>query len=240
MTSIPRIRHLHFDDVESTMEAARAETEASPGEFLLVTAERQRAGRGTRGRPWHSPRGNVYLTLAVPRIHLSQDRLRLFPLEAGLALWEAAATFVAPSSRERLRLKWPNDLLWEGRKAAGMLLEASGEHVFTGIGINIAEAPDVTDGGTPSARLVDAGIPEEAGLEMAKAFAGTLRDRLSAPGAHDTLSLWRARALWNRPFRLRDRAGAPEVLPVDVGDDGRLLVRHAEGREEWLAAEYLA
>src|SRR5690606_34367145 len=138
----------------------------------------------------------------------------------------------------RLRLKWPNDLLWEGRKTAGMLIEASADHVFAGAGINIAEAPEITDGGTPSGRLADAGIGKGAGLELAESFAGILRNRLARPGIEDILPLWRARALWHSPFRLRDRAGTPEVTPVDVNADGRLRVRLADGREEWLVSEY--
>jgi biotin-(acetyl-CoA carboxylase) ligase len=247
------LRHLHFDTVESTMEAARAHADAhgdgktdgsGAADFLLVTAERQSAGRGTRGRPWHSPRGNLYLTLAIARRHLPPERLVLFPLEAGLALWEAAAALLPPESRARLRLKWPNDLLWEGRKTAGMLLEASADHVYAGVGINILEAPEVTDGGTPSGRLADAGMGEDAGLSLAKSFGGNLRDRLLGPGAGDAPSdvvpLWRARALWDQPMRLRDRAGRPEVLPLDVNTEGHLRVRFVDGREEWLVSEYLA
>lgn len=238
-----RIRHLHLETVESTMETARHE--AGESDFLLVTAESQNAGRGTRGRPWHSPRGNVYLTLAIHRRHLPPSRLRLFPLEAGWALWEATAPLLPPGARSRLRLKWPNDLLWEDRKAAGMLLEASADHVFAGVGVNITEAPPVQDGGTESARLADAGITGEgAGLELAKLFSEAVRDRLLLPeattGTQDILQLWSARAQWNKHLRLRDRPGRPEVLPLDVNAEGHLRVRFADGREEWLVSEYLA
>jgi BirA family biotin operon repressor/biotin-[acetyl-CoA-carboxylase] ligase len=242
-----RLRHHHHDAVDSTMEAARAAaaelSKSSPGDFLLVTAERQTAGRGTRGRPWHSPPGNIYMTLAIPRQLLPPARLQLFPMDAGLALWEAASHLLPPESGSRLRLKWPNDLLWESRKAAGMLLEAATDHIFVGVGVNIAEAPEVTDGGTPSGRLADAGIGDGWGLELALSFGGILRDRLSAPSemdAGDTLARWRAAAEWDRPLRLRDRAGRPEVTPVDVNAEGHLCVRFADGHEEWLIAEYLA
>lgn len=244
--TMPRVRHVHFAEVDSTMEAARLEASRSaPGAFALVTADAQTAGRGTRGRPWHSPRGNVYLTLAVPRRLLPPARLGLFPLEAGIALWEAVATCLAPQARASLRLKWPNDLLWEGRKAAGMLIEASAEHVFVGVGINIAEAPPVADGGTPSVRLADAGAGEDSGARIAEGFAETLRARLEGSptgdkNSGDVVSLWRARAAWDRPCRLRDRAGTPAVTPLDINTDGHLKVRHDDGREEWLVSEYLA
>jgi BirA family biotin operon repressor/biotin-[acetyl-CoA-carboxylase] ligase len=237
------VKHLHFESVDSTMETARREAGNTPAEFLLVTAEGQTSGRGTRGRPWHSPKGNIYITLAIPRPLLDPTRLGLFPLEAGLALWEATSALLPPAARESLRLKWPNDLLWEGRKAAGMLLEATSDFLFVGVGINLGEAPEVVDGGTPSARLKDAGIGEDAGLELAKSFGGNLRDRLM-PSAHggvrNTVEDWRARALWNKPLILRDRPTRPEVYPADLNSEGHLKVRFADGREEWLVSEYLA
>lgn len=232
------------------METARREALEHPGrggDVLLVTAETQTGGRGTRGRPWHSPRGNVYLTVALARERIPPERLGLFPLETGLALWEATVALLPPASRDSLRLKWPNDLLWEGRKAAGMLLEATAEHVFIGVGVNLVEAPAIADGGTPSARLSDAGLAEDAGLELAKSFAGNLRDRLMLSGppdgrdpVPDLLRQWRTRALWNKALILRDRPDRPEVFPVDLNAEGHLKVRFADGHEEWLISEYLA
>src|SRR5690606_8048333 len=238
--------------VESTMDtareqAARAESAAS---WLLITAEHQTAGRGTRGRPWISPPGNLYLTLVIPRTALPLARLGLFPLETGLAVRDATAPLLHPSSRGALRLKWPNDLLWEGRKVAGMLLEATTEHVFAGVGLNLAYAPVIEDGGTPGGRLADAGLDETAGLPLARAFAENLRARLATPFIPHTaftpgtaagiLAAWRAHAQWDKTLRLRDRPGHPAVLPLDLNQDGHLLVRHTDGHEEWLVSEYLA
>src|SRR5690606_27296932 len=160
-------------------------------------------------------------------------RLALFPLETGLAVWEAAAALLPPPARAALRLKWPNDLLWEGRKVAGMLLEATADHVFVGVGINLAHAPEITDGGTPGGRLADAGIDEAAGLPLAKAFAEHLRERLSnrVQDTRSILDAWRTRAQWDIPLRLRDRPLRPRVLPLDLNEDGHLLVRHDDGRE---------
>jgi len=251
------IRHLHFTDIESTMEAARRE--ASNHDFLLVTAETQSRGRGTQGRPWHSPKGNVYLTAAVHRKFLPPGRLRLFPLEAGLVLWETAAIFISPPHRSFLRLKWPNDLLWENRKAAGMLLESAGNHMLIGAGINVAEAPLVSDGGTPSACLAEAGASPESSSLVAEEFFRRLQNRLApalevskmkpeTEGASlslpeelpDVLSEWKAKATSEVSFHVRSRPGRPKVLPLDVNSDGHLRVRFEDGHEEWLVSEYLA
>ncbi len=233
-----RARHLHFDEIGSTMDAARRE--AKIGHFLLITAESQTRGRGTRGRPWKSPKGNIYFTIAVPRRLLPAARLSLYPLEMGIVLRKTAASFLPPANRENLKLKWPNDLLWEGRKAAGTLMESTADHLFVGIGINVREAPSITDGGTPSACLVEGGAAADCGLALAKSFFADLQSRLASPALENLPTEWKAKALWNKHFHLRDRADRPRIFPVDVNSEGHLRVRFDDGREEWLVSEYLA
>jgi biotin-[acetyl-CoA-carboxylase] ligase BirA-like protein len=219
------------------MEAARAA--ASGHDFLLVTAERQTQGRGTKGRAWQSPQGNIYLTAAVHRNFLPPERMRLFPLEAGLALWETAASFLPPAQRNGLRLKWPNDLLWNQRKVAGMLMESTGDYLLIGAGINIGLAPEVSDGGTASAALIEAGADPECGLPLAKDFFEHLRKALTLALRQTLLEEWKLKALWEVPLRLRDRPGQSAVLPVDINSEGHLRVRFNDGHEEWLVSEYL-
>src|SRR6185436_13468607 len=111
------------------------------------------------------------------------------------------------SARGNLRLKWPNDLLWEGRKAAGMLVESTGDHLFVGVGVNILAAPPVADGGSPSACLAEAGADPDCALPLAKDFFKRLQDRLTDSGPRNILAEWKAKALWDVSFRLRDREG---------------------------------
>ena len=219
------------------MESARREAPAH--DFLLITAESQTHGRGTKGRAWQSPKGNIYFTVALHRKFLPPERLRLFPLESGLSLWETAVETLPPSNRSDFRLKWPNDLLWNHRKVAGMLLETTGEHALIGVGINVAEAPEVTDGGTPSACLVEAGADPDCGLWLAEAFVENIQERLSKTDIPDVIPEWKSKASWDVPFLLRDRPGRPRVVPVDVNSDGHLRVRFEDGREEFLISEYL-
>ena len=233
-----QIHHIHFDSLESTMEAARRE--ASGYDFLLITADMQTQGRGTKGRPWHSPVGNVYLTLAVHRKFLPPSRLRLFPLEAGLALWETAAACLPLENRSQLRLKWPNDLLWERRKVAGMLLETAGDHALVGLGVNVIEAPPISDGGTESACLTEGGADPDCSSLLASGFSEAIQERLTKTTTQDILAEWKEKILWDIPLRLRDRPGQPQVLPVDINADGHLKIRFYDGREEWLVSEYLA
>jgi BirA family biotin operon repressor/biotin-[acetyl-CoA-carboxylase] ligase len=232
---------LHLESAESTMDAARAA--ARDQDFLLVTAAVQTRGKGTRGRVWQSQAGNVHMTVGIHRRHLPPDRLALLPLEIGILLWEEAAARIAPESRPRLALKWPNDLLLEGAKAAGVLIEGSGEMMLVGAGVNVAQAPEVADGGSPSACLSQAGMPSGGARDFAEGFFRRLLAAYQDPAAFDpeaVLMAWQSRSDWNRRHRLRDRPGTPIVQPVSLNRHGHLLVRHADGATEWLVSEYLA
>jgi BirA family biotin operon repressor/biotin-[acetyl-CoA-carboxylase] ligase len=102
-----------------------------------VTAEEQTAGRGRNGRTWHSPPGNLYISVLL-RPALPPRALGRLSILSGLALIEALERPGAPFA-----LKWPNDLLLGGRKVAGMLLEArtlgeTVQAVVAGAGVNFA------------------------------------------------------------------------------------------------------
>lgn len=235
-----RTSELHLTECESTMLSARGLLAGQ--DFLLVTSGTQTGGKGTRGRAWQSPPGNVYMTVGIHRGRLPPERLALLPLELGLVLWEEAAARIDASLRRGLTLKWPNDLLLDGRKAAGMLMESHGDHLLCGVGVNVAVAPEVGDGGAPAARLADAGVAPEDCRAFAEGFYRRARAALEDPGSFDpeaVLMGWQARCDWNRAHRLRDREGMPRVQPVMLNRQGHLLVRKADGSTEWLVSDYL-
>ena len=128
--------------VDSTnAEAARRAPELSGPEWIL--ALEQTAARGRRGRAWANPPGNFAATL-VMRPTESPDRVALRSFVAALALHDA---LVAATGRAQgLALKWPNDVLLNGGKLAGILLESAGRgsalsHFAIGVGVNLADAP---------------------------------------------------------------------------------------------------
>lgn len=130
--------------VDSTnAEAARIAAGLAGPEWIL--ALEQTAARGRRGRAWVSPAGNFAATL-VMRPTESPDRVALRSFVAAVALWEA---LVAATKRpDAFTLKWPNDVLLNGGKLAGILLESSGagrdlSHFCIGVGANLRTAPDV-------------------------------------------------------------------------------------------------
>lgn len=235
------IREIRLESAESTMESARS---ALSGEdFLLVTAATQTRGKGTRGRPWQSLRGNLHMTVALHRRHLPPARMALLPLEIGLLLWDEAASRLPASARKALLLKWPNDLLLDGGKAAGVLMESHGNHLLCGVGVNVAVAPEVEDGGSPTACLSAAGMPEGDAPAFAEGFFRRVMGAFTADGEGDpagVLLAWQGRCDWERSHRLRERPGAPWVRPISLNRHGHLLVRHADGASEWLVSDYLA
>jgi BirA family transcriptional regulator, biotin operon repressor / biotin---[acetyl-CoA-carboxylase] ligase len=205
----------------------------------------QTAGRGRRARPWVSPLGNFYATLLLhPTEPPEQVALRSFA--AALALRDA---FVALTGLpEVLKLKWPNDVLLNGGKVAGILLESSstaqGMHLAVGIGVNLIAAPDasiVEAGAVPPVSLLG-----ETGIRVTP---GAFLDALAVAFAR-----WEAifvtegfaplRAEW-----LAHAARLGEVIRARTGDQtregvfetidsaGNLLLRMAQGPVAIPAAE---
>ena len=116
-----------FDEVESTNETATS----FPADSVII-ATRQTKGRGRYGRKWESPTGNLYLSAVVSDFG---KKTPLLAFLAGVSVAEALTEF-------KVRLKWPNDVLLNGGKVAGILLERTEKNtVIIGIGINVANAP---------------------------------------------------------------------------------------------------
>ncbi|MEC9348030.1 MAG: biotin--[acetyl-CoA-carboxylase] ligase [Pseudomonadota bacterium] len=141
-----RFRHIRLDDVGSTNDEARSRMIVFPGEEFVVTGVRQLSGRGRRGRTWVSPEGNVYASFLI-RAQAPTGRLPELSFVAALAVAEAASAFVDPPGR--VRCKWPNDVLVDGAKVSGILLETATDTsgkmvVIAGIGINVATKPSDT------------------------------------------------------------------------------------------------
>lgn len=115
-----------FNEVSSTNTLAR---DMDVG--TIVMAESQTAGRGRYGRVWQSPRGNLYASFVFP----NKDNLKKYlSFITGLALAESLPEF-------DVCLKWPNDVLLDGKKLAGILLETTDDKIIVGIGVNLVSSP---------------------------------------------------------------------------------------------------
>jgi BirA family biotin operon repressor/biotin-[acetyl-CoA-carboxylase] ligase len=170
----PGVGLVRLSQVDSTNAEARRRAEAGGAEHgpLWIMAERQTAGRGRRGRAWETLEGNLAATLllrpqASPPAQLS--------FAAALAVAEMAAVF-APLAA--ITVKWPNDVLADGRKLAGILLEGGPPlpnkgWLAVGIGVNLAHFPDGTE--FPATSLAALGVappaPDAALAVLAARFA---------------------------------------------------------------------
>lgn len=196
-------------------------------EGAWLRAGRQTGGRGRMGRSWESPDGNLYCSTLV---RLSTND----PLPHTLALVAANAVhaLVAPLCAGQARIKWPNDVLVDGAKIAGILLERSGDAVVVGIGINVRGHPVGLD--RPVTSLAAQGADS--------ADAAALLERLAQLFAH-WLAVWRAQGLepvrthWllnahppGTPMRVVQPDGETVEGSFDTLDgQGMLILRLANG-----------
>ncbi|MDJ0894469.1 MAG: biotin--[acetyl-CoA-carboxylase] ligase [Alphaproteobacteria bacterium] len=140
----PAYRLVALDSVDSTNEHAKALAEEGAEDGTLIWALEQTSGRGRMGRDWSSPPGNLYCSLVLrPDCDLATAAELGFV--AALGVGDALGQLVPPMTE--LHFKWPNDVLLEGRKVCGILLEASAssegalDYVILGVGLNIASRP---------------------------------------------------------------------------------------------------
>ncbi len=143
------IRHAELD---STSSEARRLAEAGEQRPVWIIAERQTAGRGRRGRTWETATGNLAATLLL-RPDAPPAIIGQLSFAAALAVADTATHF-APGAA--ITVKWPNDVLAQGRKLAGILLEAGDGWLAIGIGINLARFPEGTE--FPATSLAQLGI----------------------------------------------------------------------------------
>ena len=207
------------------MPIAAEEARKGASHGTLVLAEEQTAGRGRRGRGFHSPAGeNLYFTLIL---RLDQDRLRRLPLAVPLGVCQAVAALGVDAE-----IKWPNDIWVGGRKLSGMLIDVDGDVAYPGIGINVngdpTRTPDLRDIATSIARELSHSVDREsllAGIcsELERAI-GLSSEMLHSEYASRSMVLGRT----------------VEVSPSGSGDpfegtaaaielDGTLVVRTAAG-----------
>jgi BirA family biotin operon repressor/biotin-[acetyl-CoA-carboxylase] ligase len=229
-----------LDEVDSTNDEAARQLAAGRPDPFVVLARRQSRGRGRFGRAWHSAaNGNLYGSFAF-RPRVPPDRMQTFTLWMGVNVCELIVNFtgLAPG------LKWPNDLVFGGRKAGGMLTEARVDadqirDLVFGLGLNVNSSPGAW--------------PEELGrraVSLSEMAGGPLDfNRLAAALIGRVLLAYEGFAtgehrrnfadLWNRFDLLKgrsvgvvegDRRHAGTVLGID--DEGALLLRDQQGRSQ--------
>lgn len=128
-----------FESVNSTMDIARAEAEQGASEWTVIQAREQIGGRGRRGNQWSSPIGNLYQSIIL---YPKQNRAEWGQLSFVIAVALKDACVSVGMTPDIINLKWPNDVLINGQKLAGILIEAHDNYVIVGTGVNIDHAPE--------------------------------------------------------------------------------------------------
>jgi BirA family biotin operon repressor/biotin-[acetyl-CoA-carboxylase] ligase len=221
---------IHFDVVESTMAEIDRLAAAGAAEGVMVAADHQTRGRGRRGRVWTSEPGASLLCSLLLRPNLPPGRLGPLPLVAGLAVAEA----IEDVARVPCQLKWPNDVLIDGRKVAGILVQSRSmadavEYVNVGMGINVSTGGGIPDTGTSLAEHAAPVFPDVLLDALIRRFSDRYEWFLTSGGRPD-LSDWRRRAVMlDEVIRVITGAGDVRGRFVDVDSDGSMIIEMETG-----------
>jgi BirA family transcriptional regulator, biotin operon repressor / biotin---[acetyl-CoA-carboxylase] ligase len=230
------------DELDSTQRLARELARGGADEGTTVIAERQTTGRGRLGRHWHSPPGlNLYCSVVL-RPAVAPAAVPCLALIAGLAVVDAVREVAGLAGA----LKWPNDVLLDGRKVAGILTEMEAEvervhFVIAGIGVNVnaADFPPDLAGKATSLRLAGGQPVDRAAFAagLLAALEGRYR-RFLAAGFAAMRSEWEAcSALTGKEVRVTAPEGEVAGRVLGVDDDGALRLAGPRGELRVVAGE---
>jgi len=210
-------RHEHFEQLDSTNTRARRLAAEGAPHGTVVTAAEQTAGRGRQGRVWTAPTGGALLYSAIVRP--LDERHLMLPLAVPLAVCEAAEE-LRPGIE--CRVKWPNDVWLDGRKLAGVLIEARPQDgwAVVGVGLNLSIARDEFP---PELQDTAISLFDPSGGEAPTASEALSRalDRWTEAEPEEVLASWRRRdALRGRQVAWDGGSGVAD----GVDDRGYLLV----------------
>jgi BirA family biotin operon repressor/biotin-[acetyl-CoA-carboxylase] ligase len=234
-------RLIAYETIGSTSDEAKRFARDGAEEGLIVWAKTQTAGRGRRGRVWVSPPGNLHMSLVL-RPHCRAGVAAQLGFVAALGM-AAALRELAPGVA--IRCKWPNDLLANGKKIAGILLESemvAGEcpdFVVIGIGVNLTSSPENTR--YPTTSLTKEGIDgiasEIALARFVRCFA-TWLDAWQKDGFAPIRDAWLSQAVGlGEPIQVRLERDTLDGRFLDLADDGALMLGTLGGSRRIAAGE---
>jgi BirA family biotin operon repressor/biotin-[acetyl-CoA-carboxylase] ligase len=237
----PPFRLITYETIGSTNDEAKRLARAGEAEGLVIRADQQTSGRGRRGRTWVSPPGNLYSsTLLRPRCRAAAAAQLGFV--AALGVGDAIGA-LAP--RVGLRCKWPNDVLANGKKISGILLETemvSGDRpdfVVLGVGINLVSAP--RDAPYPATSLAEEGAPGVTPAVMLATFVGYFAAWLTmwrTEGFAPIREAWLKRTTGlGDPIRVRLERDTLDGRFLDLDEDGALMLEIAGAQRRIAAGE---
>lgn len=223
-------RVLYYPQVTSTMDVARQEAQQGAAEGTVIIAEEQTAGKGRMRRLWITPGGNIALSII------------LYPEVPHLPYLIMLASLAVVYSIEKvtglaLQIKWPNDVLINGKKVCGILIESDVRknrvaYAVIGIGINVnlklADYPEITS--------IATSLADESGKSVSRVdlirhlLVETERLYLTLPIGETVYREWREKLVTlGRRVKVSSGEAIFEGIAESVAADGSLLLRHANG-----------
>lgn len=232
----------HYVDVSSTQDIIKTHlNEAADGKLrIAVQADIQSSGRGRHGREWVSPEGNLFATLAFrPARKLAE--FGLYAYVTALALYDAASHYDERGAAQ-IALKWPNDLMVNDQKAAGILMEhyahQGADYLLVGLGVNLASAPEGKS--VLSQCFGDIEIESRDFLKTFLAAFDAWDQRLSSHGAEDIAAAWQDKA-WRLDqsitAKLGDRHYSGQFDRID--EIGSMIIQLENGEKRRITAGQL-
>ncbi len=227
-----------FDEIDSTNQEAQRRLAAGARAATWITAEQQTAGRGRSGRSWQSLEGNLFASLLLP-LECPPHVLHQLSLVSGLALHNAVSACDLPEDRSSaVRLKWPNDVLIDDAKVAGILVESSvvGSLAVAvlGFGVNLKSAPDLPNRKTVSLAALDIAISPAEFLEtLDHSLATAIRLWDLGAGFDRIREAWLEHAFAiGHPMSVNANAGNVTGTFAGLDKDGALLISTSGGKIE--------
>ncbi|MEM6615900.1 MAG: biotin--[acetyl-CoA-carboxylase] ligase [Pseudomonadota bacterium] len=219
-----------FTSIDSTSaEAARLYENGAPLPIVVLAGE-QLKGRGRRGRYWVSKPGNLYSTFAFPEISDRGD-VAGYVFASTLAVRDAVSSLLPDDRRSQIRIKWPNDVEYDGHKLSGILLERYQRHnrepaIFIGCGINCAHAPDLSDRAVTSLAALNGNADVEICFAALKQALAHWLSVYASDGLAPLRQAWLASARGlGEPIRVALATETLDGVFEGLDESGQLMVR---------------
>ncbi len=223
----------HYPLLDSTNEEAKRILQSGAQNNLVLIAAQQQSGRGRGGKEWVSDEGNLFMSIISTHSAISQPQH--LPFIAALAVAQSLNT--APN----LHIKWPNDVMIEGRKCCGILVERHKNGLVTGIGVNITSHPAYLDSGRKAGNLSEFGIDTSQLLSNILTNFQTLLKQYTASG-FEPIRQQVVSCLYQIDSHAELDIGGKRVSGIirGIAPSGNLVIETTNGMSEYAAGEVFA
>jgi len=185
----------HEETVSSTFDLARSLAEHGEPHGTVIAADFQEAGRGRLNRPWVTERGKSLMFTIILRYAGASSIPNALTLRTGLAVSLAVEDLAPALIGGSVQIKWPNDVMINSRKAAGILTETDGKTVYIGVGVNVAQQEFPKEYRSKAASIIQffSGLAENARFDLLEKILSRLYEEIENPSTKN--EAWHERLL---------------------------------------------